>query len=225
MVVLRQVFLAVNVMVYVCPLTSVPDVLTAPVKNYRTVVLYCESATGWKLEEFPRYTLPVSLFQVNFPLGSFIVFVRMSCDRCPTTMLYTGVPDPTLSRRWIVLPELTNHKLLLSGKKPTAMRCSTFIWIPVSSVLHSTETLSNNTNKENKGLVINFYGNFFVFEVCLSWIEKGVPYWYTFFYLLVLCSPFTSLSLMANWALMLVGDETLFVVPNVVVPQENLFWV
>lgn len=33
MVVFKQVFFAVNVMVYVCPLTSVPDVLTAPVKK------------------------------------------------------------------------------------------------------------------------------------------------------------------------------------------------
>lgn len=30
---------------------------------------------------------------------------------------------------------------------------------------------------------------------------------------------------MANWALMLVGEETLFTVPNVVAPQENLFCV
>lgn len=30
---------------------------------------------------------------------------------------------------------------------------------------------------------------------------------------------------MANWALMLVGEETLFTVPYVVAPQENLFCV
>lgn len=143
-------------------------------KNYRAVVLHFGSTTGWKLEEFPRNTLPVSLFQVNFPLGSFMVFVRMSCVRCPTTMLYTDVPNPTLSRRWIVLPELTNHKLLLSGKETNtnALQYMYFdkLYLPFYFL---QKTLSNSPNKENKELVIiHFYGKYL--SLRFVFLEKKV---------------------------------------------------
>lgn len=114
MVVFRQVFLAVNVMVQVCPFASDPVVLTAPVKQNPPIQkTFCHDYDDVAYNR----EAPVLVFQVNFPLGSLMVLVSVSWVRCPTITLYTEVPDPALSRRWMVLPELTNHKSSVSESK------------------------------------------------------------------------------------------------------------